>query len=76
MYNEKWMYRCEFCGVVVLSNEDHGSSWYNDCCGICKTWTYYERIVIKPIFDFFMNLQGYAFVVVDKEKKDDSKEKE
>ena len=76
MYNEKWMYRCEFCGVAVFSNEDHGRLWYNDCCGICKTWTYYEKIVINPIFDMFMNLQGYAFVVVDKEKKEDSKEKE
>lgn len=54
-----YLYKCEVCGVAVFSNQDHGMAWYNDCCGICKTWTYYDRVIITkcpaglplPLFD-------------------------
>lgn len=42
-----WLYKCEVCGVAVFSNQDHGIAWYNDCCGICKTWTYYDKVIIR-----------------------------
>lgn len=43
---EWWLYKCEVCGVAVFANQDNGPVWYNDCCGICKTWTYYDKVVI------------------------------
>lgn len=53
-----WLYKCEVCGVAVFSNQDHGNVWYNDCCGICKTWTYYDKMVIHKTV--FVNLEDFT----------------
>lgn len=69
---EVYLYKCEVCGVAMFSNRDHGRVFYNDCCGICKIWTYYEKVMMKPAFDMFLNFQGNRFYVPTAEeyKKD------
>ena len=42
---ELFLYKCELCGVAMFATSDRGRVWYVDCCGICKTWTYYEKVV-------------------------------
>mgnify|MGYP001603666042 CR=1 FL=1 len=46
---EVYLYKCEVCGSCIFSNQDHGRTWYNNCCGACKIWTYYEKVVVREI---------------------------
>lgn len=72
---EVYLYKCEVCGVCVFSNQDHGRVWYNDCCGICKTWTYYEKVVIHKIEHRYVfygpTAEEYKNGISEKEKSTD-----
>lgn len=67
-----WLYKCEVCGVAVFSNQDHGNAWYNDCCGICKTWTYYDKVVIHENMCLLPGIEDeYMFMCKANQKEED-----
>jgi len=69
---EVFLYRCDTCGAVKCIEGDKGRIFYEDCCGSCKGWSYYEKIVSNNKYDMFCNYVETCFVL--EEKKDDSKE--
>jgi hypothetical protein len=58
---ELFMYRCDICGSIKLTEEDFNDSWYSDCYGICVLNTFHDKIIIVN------GSAGYGF----KRKKDE-----
>lgn len=64
-----FLYKCEVCGVAVFSEQDHGRTWYNDCCGTCRVRIYYEKVVIQaidPVFGISINNVEFVAHLGDK----------
>lgn len=70
---EVYLYGCEACGVVIVSNVNKDEIYYTGCQG-CNRHEFHTKIIIKAAYDMFGVFQGNRFVV--EEKKDGSKEKE
>lgn len=69
------LYKCEVCGVASFNTVDHGRTWYTECCGTCKVFTYSEKVVIEPRYskDITSLFEGHGFAI--EEKSDDVTQK-